>query len=427
MNRGTRLLALAVGVLSAPAFPRPSLAQLHDTFTNWIDHPSIAYRSTPTTDPVSQLNRRLQERSFTLQFEGESGYLGSVLRALDVPVASQISVFAPDSVQRARIRADNPRTLFFNDSVAVGWVRGGFVELAAQDPRQGVVFYALEQSVIGTPRLTRRDDCLSCHYSYTTVGVPGMLARSAGQFTVDHTTPLERRWGGWYVTGDAGSIRHLGNVPLDTLLRGLSPPRAVRTDSIANTFDATGYLSTHSDVVALMVFDHQMHMMNLLSRIGWEARVAESGSRPGNAAAAAQPGQSDPPIPLTDAAKEVVDYMLFIDEATFEGDVRSSSGFADEFAARGPRDRRGRSLRELDLHGRLMRYPCSYMIYAPVFDALPAPARAAIYQRMWSVLSGAEKDPRYARLSLAARRAVVEILRDTKQDLPDSFRQPLTR
>lgn len=394
-----RLLALAIAVFVATALARAGSGQLSDSFSNFAEHPAIDYRSTPPDDAVARLNRRIAAGTVQLKADGPSGYLRSVLDVLNVPIESQVAVFNQDSLQRALISRENPRTLFFNDHVAVGWVRGGLIELAAQDPRQGVVFYVLDPTSPSAssrqaqrPQFTRREDCLSCHYSYSTAGVPGMLARSEDQFTVDHTLPLEKRWGGWYVSGNAGSIRHLGT-------------------SIETNIDGTAYLSTHSDIVALMVFDHQMHMMNLLSRIGWEARVAM----------APVERQFDAPVSVTVAAREVVDYLLFVDETPLTDTVTGSSGFAEQFAAAGPRDRQGRSLRQLDLRRRLMRYPCSYMIYADVFDALPEPAKDAIYLRMWQVLSGADKDGKYARLALDDRRAIVEILRETKPGLPSYF------
>ena len=74
-----------------------------------------------------------------------------------------------------------------------------------------------------------------------------------------------------------------------------------------------------------------------------------------------------------------------------------------------------------------MRYPCSYLIYSAAFDGLPPIAKDAIYARMWQVLSGEEKGERYRMaLPLADRRAIVEILRDTRSGLPDFFR-PVTR
>jgi hypothetical protein len=380
-------------------------AQLSTTFVNWRDHPAIAYETTSTADPVSRLNLAIQAGRVELKYDGPSGYLRSVLDALNVPVDSQMAVFAKDSVQSRRISAGNPRTIFFNDSVAVGWVRGGFIEIASQDPRQGVIFYTLEQRWMGQPRFKRENACLTCHYAYSTVGVPGMLVRGVGQFEVDHRVPLAERWGGWYVTGTHGSIRHTGNIDTDQLFDEPRPAHGFNWPSLDGKFDNTGYLTAHSDIVALLVFEHQMHMMNLLTRIGWEARVARHDKTAQNAA----------------AAREVVDYLLFIDEAPFPDAVQGSTGFAATFAARGPRDSKGRSLRDLDLKRRLLRYRCSYVVYTELFDELPAEAKAAVYRRLWEVLSGHDKDARYTRLSAVDRRAIVEILRDTKADLPVYF------
>jgi hypothetical protein len=298
-------------------------------------------------------------------------------------------------------------------------MRGGFIEMAAQDPEQGTIFYTLQQHFQEKPDFLRRDDCLRCHMSDDTLGVPGMMAHSRytardgmpklvlGGFNTDHRSPLEERWGGWYVTGTTGAARHMGNVMLDA-----DEPAAgetLRLQSLEGEFDTRGYLSPYSDVVALMVFNHQIRMTDLITRVGWEARAASAGKR----------GQL-----LRDAAKELVDYMLFVDESPLSGRIRGTSGFTEKFAAEGPRDGHGRSLRQLDLEKRLMRYPCSYMIYTQAFDSLPAEARTAIYQRMWQVLSGEEKSARYARLSLPDRQAIVEILRATKPGLPAYFQRP---
>lgn len=167
-------------------------------------------------------------------------------------------------------------------------------------------------------------------------------------------------------------------------------------ESLQGLLDSPAYPTPYSDVVALMVFEHQMHMMNLLTRAGWEARM--------------------PHPDLRDIAAEVVDYLLFVDEWPLSSPVEGTSGFAAKFASEGPRDSRGRSLREFDLQHRLMRYPCSYMIYTPAFDGLPDELKTAIYRRMSDVLTGKEKDSKYARLSPADREAVIEILRDTKPE-----------
>lgn len=394
---------------------------------NWMDHPAIRYHSATTADPVAHLIQRMQSGEVRLHDDGPSGYLRSVLDELQISVDSQMLVFARDSVQGNLISPANPRALFFNDTTVVGWVRGGFIELASQDPQEGVIFYSLNNRVFGTPAITRRNDCLTCHYSFASVGVPGMLDKSYLQFNVTHRVPFDKRWGGWYVTGRARG-GHLGNVT--DLAHGFDTPPPGGTlnwSTLEGKFDTTGYLAPQSDLVALLVFEHQMQMMNLLTRIGWEARVLEF--RQGKTAdqlRGAGDDPSEPPTPLEDAAQEVVDYMLFVEEAPLPGPIQGATGFATRFTSMGPRDHRGRSLRQLDLQTRLLTYPCSYMIYSTQFEQLPPSAKRAIYRRMWEVLSGQEHGPAYARLTPETRAAIVEILRDTKPDLPAYF-QPLRR
>jgi hypothetical protein len=170
--------------------------------------------------------------------------------------------------------------------------------------------------------------------------------------------------------------------------------------TLKGKFETGAYLSPYSDIVALMVFDHQMHMMNLITRVGWDFRIAsslETGTGKRNETIDKQ---------LQDDVNEFVDYLLFMNEAPLKGKIEGVSGFAEKFAAEGPSDSKGRSLRQFDLEHRLMRYPCSYMIYSPAFDAMPADAKKAIYARMREALN---------RLPAADRQAIVEILHDTKK------------
>jgi hypothetical protein len=419
------LLASLVAVAAVAARPESESRPLSETFVDWTGHPAIRYQSEAPTDPVAELNRKLQSGQLELRRDGTAGYLRSVLDALKVSTDTQMMVFVKDSVQALRISAGNPRSLFFNDSVAVGWVRGGFIELASQDPRQGVVFYKLDQSFLGTPSFTRapKSACLTCHYNYASGGVPGMLVRSARQFAVTHRVPFEKRWGGWYVTGQHGSLHHLGNTDLERLYDEPPPSGTSNWTSLAGKFDTSGYLTEQSDIVALTVFEHQMHMMNLLTRMGWEARVIEyRRTVPEVQRKAEGDDPSDKTVSMEDAAKEVVDYMLFTDEAPLPQPLHGATTFAERFSALGPKDRKGRSLRQLDLTRRLLRYPCSYMIYSAQFEQLPALAKAALYGRLWTVLSGKDRDLKYANLTAADRAAIVDILRDTKPDLPKTFR-----
>jgi hypothetical protein len=236
---------------------------------------------------------------------------------------------------------------------------------------------------------------------------------------------LQERWGGWYVTGKNIAFQHMGN----TLVTNPGRPESMVTsttvtpESLKGKLDTDAYLSPYSDIVALMVFEHQMHMTNLLTRIGWEARYAEfidQAKSSGSVETRSESPAATVPV-LSDTAKEFVDYLLFVDEAPLPSRIEGASGFAERFSAQGPKDGKGRSLRQFDLRRRLMRYPCSYMIYSPAFDALPNEAKNAIYKRMWEILAGKERGGKYTRLSLADRRAVAEILRETKQGLPRYF------
>jgi hypothetical protein len=398
-----------------------AVAQRRDAYVESRDHPAISYSKGATSDAVSALNARLENGSATLKYDESTGYLRSVLDALSVPVESQMMVFSQTSFQASQIRMHNPRAVFFTDTVAVGYIRGAkVIEVAAQDPAQGVIFYDLAQDAAAKPTFKRNNDCLACHLSWETLGVPGLMVQSvyplkdensyANGFTTVHGSPLEQRWGGWWVTGDPGGARHIGNVSVMYNDKGstlASPTRAL--PSLDGLFDLKGYAAPYSDVVALLVIDHQANMTNLITRTGWEARVA-----------AASPSQAAS-TRVTDAARDLVDYMLFVDEAPLTGAVKGTSGFTESFVARGPRDGQGRSLREFDLSRRLFKYPCSYMIYTPAFDALPPAAKNAVYSRLWEVLSGRDTAPRYKALAPQDRQAIVSILRETKKDLPDYF------
>jgi hypothetical protein len=398
-------------------------AQHAGTFMGSIEDPAIAYSASEPHNSVADVNAKLKQGSLQFAFDARSGFLQSALDVLEIPVDSQLLVFSRGSLQGKRIGEQNPRAVFFNDRVALGWVRGGDVlEVAAHDDLDGVVFYTLEQRADAAAPLQfkRRFECLGCHVTGDTLGVPGLLMFSttraeSGAFDgvprhIDQSDPLDRRFGGWFVTGHAGAVRHMGNnvAAMDgRLTRELT--------SIDGLFDTDGYRARSSDIVAHLVLTHQAGMTNLLIRSAFEARVAAAAL-----ASSSTPAQTATVTALMDGiAREVVDHLLFIDETKLSAPVHGTSGFAERFSARGPRDRKGRSLYELDLTRRLMRYPCSYLIYSPAFDALPPLVKVPIYRRLLEVLTGEEQNERYrAAFSRADRYAIIEILRDTKTDLP---------
>jgi hypothetical protein len=412
---------LGVGAGQSGVPPREAFVGVLD------EHPAIEYTTRPRRDRVAVLAAAVARDPSLLTFEPHSGYLRSLLRAFDIPAESQVLVFSKTGVQRAATSPSNPRALYFDRSVVVGHIPNArMLEIAAHDPEQGVIFYTLEQSGATAPALVRRTSCLACHVSASTQEVPGLIARShvldahgevmpqLGRYTVDHRTPLPQRWGGWFVTGDYpkppyDGVAHMGNVTVS--VHPVSGPATTSNEVFTRWLDSRpetrGYLSAESDVAALMLFDHQTTAINLLTRVNWEARVAL-------AAGAADFSRG----PLQELIRELVDYFLFVDEAAPPGRVTPRAGLAAHLARAAPVDRRGRSLAQLDLEHRLLRFPCSYMIYTDAFAALPRQARDAVYRRLWSTLSPTTDDRAYSHLSVADRRDILDILRETLRDLP---------
>jgi hypothetical protein len=269
--------------------------------------------------------------------------------------------------------------------------------------------------------LTRRTSCLSCHVSATTLGVPGMIARSntvaedgslvpqTGSQNVSHQTPHPDRWGGWFVTSEDAAppyaqMAHRGNITFSG--RG-NTSNQVFVDWLNASPQSLGYPLPSSDIVSLLVFDHQMHAINLLTRLNWESRVAASDGEVNPAGGA-----------VRGLANELADYLLFADEAPPLAPLTPPPPFAASLEARTPKDRHGRSFGQLDAVNRLLRYPCSFMVYSEAFDGLPKPVRGAVYSRMLDVLSGHEARAARVRVTPADSRAILEILRDTKPEFP---------
>jgi hypothetical protein len=354
-----------------------------------VNHASIGYFDASANDPAAKLatgNIHLEPRS-----DG-TGYVAGLLDYLGINADSQGLVFSKSSSQAPRISPRNPRAIYFNDEVAVGYVRGSAaMEVAAIDPVRGPIFYIFAPDETGKPSLKRGETCLHCHQGASTLGVPGifigsvfpnsegMPARSKAIVT-DHRTPFEERWGGWYVDAVHGEQRDRANAVAP------DPASPEGLQKLVMKFSPAGYLSPASDIVALMTFEHQTQMTNFITRLGWKARIGV--------------GSIDSDL------EALVRYMLFTDEAPLVEPIEGVSSFTKTFPKRGPRDSQGRSLRDFDLQTRLFRYPLSYMIYSRAFDALPDKVRTRVYRRL--------------RDELAARNIdIIAIVRETKKGLPD--------
>jgi hypothetical protein len=410
------------------------------TADDGFDLPPIEYSSTTPVNCVSELQSRLDEKKTELRFDEKCGYLGSLLEELQIPVESQTLVFSKTSMQMNRISPRTPRALYFNDDAYVGFCHAGeMLEITVADPQLGAVFYTLEQKASATPRFLRETDrCLQCHESSRTEGVPGFLMRSlyvsdsglpifsGGSYNLDHTTPFEQRWGGWYVTGTHGSQRHLGNL----VIAGREVPRSIENlagqnlTQLPDRVQTENYLTPYSDLVALMVLEHQVLVHNRITKAGFAARQALHS----DAEMRQILGEPDGPLRestvrrLHRAGDDLVDALLMVNEAKLTAPIAGVSGFAEVFVREGPHDERGRSLRDLDLTSRMFKHPCSYLIGSQAFKELPTELRDYVWRRMWSVLVEGAEPKRFSHLSESDRRAIVEIVRATQPHAPEFWR-----
>lgn len=407
-----------------------------------IEQAPIHYSESTPRNAVARLRGGLSAGTTTLEFERDHGYLRSLLRHLHVPESSQVLVFSKTSLQRDRISPETPRAIYFNDEVMVGFtLRGQMLEISAADEAVGTAYYTLEQERVARPSPERQtESCLVCHGSSANDDYPGHLVRSLyadrrgqpllsnGSFRTDHSSPLEERWGGWYVTGTSGSQKHLGNMICEEGQKpeDLDNAEGVNLVDLKDRFTTSLYPSPHSDIVALMVLEHQVGMLNRIARASLETRMALHYQREINKALdrPADERSDSAWSRIRSVGDAVLRSLLFCDEARLTDRVEGTSRFASDFAGLGPRDRLGRSLRDFDLRTRMFRYPCSYLIDSKAFDSLPAEVKEYVYQRLWDVLGGRETGREFAHLGEGDRRAILEILRDTKPNLPDYWKGP---
>jgi hypothetical protein len=406
------LLLLLAGSLSAD---EPKAVKIDDPLP--YGHSAIDYLGQATSDRIADVNRRLVAGSVQLTAVPDRGYLDSVLKQFEVPVSSQLLVYSKTAVNQRLISPRTPRALYFNDSVYVAWVPGtAELELAAIDPLKGGMFYVLKQpSAAGgqPPRFERRQSCLACHIGRTTLSVPGFMVRS---FQVDQTgkplhgysrmtgvMPLEKRWGGWFVTGSPGDQVHVGNLvsSQDNAQHKKVPGFRSQLKRLNSLVDLSGYLSCHSDLVAHLVLDHQLHGQNLIFRVGYEHRLNRR----------------------SDVQEQLLRYLLLVDAAPLSGPVSGTSGFATWFQRQGPRTTDGTSLRQLDLKRRLFRHRLSYLVYSPALASLPGVPRRRLGRRLWKILDGHDTTPLGKSLNVAERAAVAGILQATADRLPKEWRR----
>jgi hypothetical protein len=388
------------------------------------DRPPTSYSETQPNDPVSAVQQKIASGELKMEWDDKFGYLPAVLAAFGVPKSSQTLVMSKTSLQRRHISPENPRALYFNDDVYIGYIPGAPVmELSSVDPKLGGTFYFLEQDRVRKPKFVRSTDCLSCHGGQRSLGVPGHFVRSVptdptGELItleevrdITQCTPLKDRWGGYYVTGKHGTQPHRGNLigEKDIARFNEEPLFKGNITDLSSYFDTSKYYGTGSDILALMILEHQAHMHNYVARLNIEARQM-----------LAAYGHVRYMRSQVDA---FLRYLLFTEEFPLVSLIDGNPEFVKDFTANAIRDSKGRSLRDLDRKSRLFKYPCSFLIYSPSFDAIAAPIKDVLLQKLHDILTGKNEDPQYARLTPGDRKAILEILLETKKNLPDYWRK----
>jgi hypothetical protein len=451
MSRTIATLALLVALLgpgelfagTAPD-PRSLLADTGGLVYD-RDYPFIHYSQPPAHNDIARLQTRISDGTVKLESTPQHGYLESVLSALHINPDSQALVFSKTSLQVDAISVATPRAIYFNDDTYVAWVQQtGILEIVTMDADLGPVFYTLSAADT-QPHLERQTlRCLTCHDSFAEMGggVPHFLFESTYDMQGDKLipdaisretsieTPIAQRWGGWYVTGKDGGAVHLGNIvpPPTRAPVNLDKVRRGSLGSLDTLFDTSPYLRPSSDIVALLVLEHQVTLHNEIIHANYKSRFVLNRIEPASDAATLHWSQLPAPLQrrFDLLLRPLVDALLMAHAAPLLGKVAGTTGYAAWFQQQGLKDSSGRSLRQLDLNSRVFRYPLSFLIYSEGFDALPLFAREHVYTQLAQILRAPDPGAPYNSRSPADRKAAFEILLATKPEFAHTLGTPGT-
>lgn len=384
-----------------------------------IDQPPHNYWQRPLKDRFSRLKADLESGRVPLDHTNEKAFVVSLLKALEIPASSQMLVFSTTSLQLSLITPANPRALYFNEDLYLGYIPRGRIEIVSLDPELGGIFYIFDiPKDAQSPRVERSDRCMKCHAGADTHYVPGLVVKSVvpgprggslmafRQEQTGHDIPLDQRFGGWYVTGIPGFTNHWGN-----LIGRLSAGQLTKTMIQPGTlFDWTRYPAATSDILPQLLHEHQAGFVNRCVEAAYRARTC---MQAGNGRLASAHAEE-----LDQQARQLTRYLLFADEAPLPaGGVLGDATFKADFLRNRRTAADGSSLKDFDLRTRLFKHRCSYMIYSPVFQGLPPVMKERVYRGLAEALSVVCPDPNYAFLPAAEKQAIRKILQATLTDL----------
>ena len=406
----------------------------------------IRYSDTAPNDAAQRLESLMAAGKVKIDRTDAWTVLRDVMKQFDIPQESQVMVFSKTSKQNDRISPQTPRVVYFGDNAYVGYCLGGSIEVATIDPKLGPIFYLLDPyEVPAKPLHFQRDNsCLSCHGGSYTPEVPGVIVRSVypgpeghpimsqGSTIVDTTTPFSDRWGGWYVTGRHGSVLHRGNVTAtekNDQTINIDFKAGANVTNLAKFFDVTPYKRKQSDIVALMVLEHQTSVQNILTKANQASlramHMQTSLQRELGETVMSEPTGTARRI-IDHSAEDVVEALLFKDEAALpDGGIEGDPAFQTAFTKRAPQSSDGRSLKDFQLLHRLFKYRCSYMVYSLTFQHLTAPLKQTVLHRLLTILDGKDTTGQYAYLSDTERGHIRRILAETLPGAPAEWKKAL--
>ncbi|MCX6857780.1 MAG: hypothetical protein NTV80_23085 [Verrucomicrobia bacterium] len=408
----------------------PQLLRAEDEY----ERAPIHYSETQPKDAAYDLEKLWARGQGKLDRSSALSILKGLLKQLHIPEESQVMVFSKTSKQNDRINPQTPRVVYFGDDAYVGYAVGGSIEVSTIDPLLGPIFYLLdpEEEASKPLHFERDQSCLSCHGGPFSPEVPGLIVRSVfpsaeghpimsqGSTLVDTTTPFSDRWGGWYVTGKHGALRHRGNIIATERADNtcdMPIEKGANITDLTALFDTTPYPRKSSDIVALMVLEHQTYVQNVLTKAN------HSSLRAMHMQTSLQKELGEPVIEepvgtarriIDHSAEDVVEALFFKDEAALpEGGIEGDEAFPVAFMKGAPRSADGRCLKDLQLLTRLFKYRCSYMVHSLTFKNLTPTLKKTVLARMQQILKGTDKTGQFDYLSASERAHISVILQET--------------
>ncbi|HYF36836.1 MAG TPA: hypothetical protein VD994_16185 [Prosthecobacter sp.] len=388
--------------------------------------PPHRYLDHEPADRFSLLKKQLESGAVKLDTDSDKGFLASLLKALDIPVSSQLLVFSASSFQSGIINPRNPRALYFNEDTYVGYVPGGSVEIISMDPEMGGIFYIFERLSPGRlPTMGRSEKCFNCHAGNATRRVPGLIVESLLPMVTSgasleayrsdeqgHHIALEKRFGGWHLTGE----HHLKNTHANLMGRSLQG-RGFEKIPVepGQLWDLDRHLRPTSDILPHLVHEHQIGFENRVFHAAYVMRQLLADGR-GNLPMSAKEE-------VDQLADELARYILFADEAKLPAQgVAGDPAFITEFQRNKKPAAGGVSLKDFDLRNRIFKFRCSYMLYTESWLKLPQALKERVYYKMAEGLREQNANPVYAHLAADEKRAIRTILKETLPGLPSWWR-----